>query len=77
LFAPNPDSLTEAKEMIDSLLAKDDTAPEFEFGAILTATVVEVKERGVLVRLHANLEPVLIHISQLSASKVSCTHVIT
>ncbi len=62
--------MREAKELIESLLAEDESVPEFEFGAILTAKVVEIRERGILVELHPNMDPVMVHVSQLSATKV-------
>ena len=51
--------------------------PEFEFGAVLKAKIVEIRERGVLVELHQNMDPVMLHISQLSASKVRTTYLPT
>ena len=48
--------------------------PEYEFGAIIEVKVTEVAERGVFVEMHPALPPVLIHVSQLSATKVSTVH---
>jgi hypothetical protein len=58
------------REKIEELLADDDAVPEYEFGAILDVTVVEVQERGVLVEMHPNLPPVRITIAQLAAHQV-------
>ena len=69
LFAPNRDALGEAKEMIGDLIA-DDSVPEFELGAIVTVKILEIREKSILVELHPNMDPVLMHVSQLSATKV-------
>jgi len=71
LFAPNAEAMAEAREMIGELLADDEAVPEYEFGAIIEVKVVEVAERGVFVEMHPGLPNVLIHVSQLSATKVS------
>nr|KAG5700715.1 hypothetical protein BaRGS_029080 [Batillaria attramentaria] len=68
LFAPNAEALDEAREMIEELLADD--APELEFGAIYVGKIVEIREVGVMVELHAKLPPVLLHNSQLDQRKV-------
>ncbi|XP_071079046.1 polyribonucleotide nucleotidyltransferase 1, mitochondrial-like [Haliotis cracherodii] len=69
VFAPNKDAMEEAREIIDELL--QDNVPEFEFGAICTGKIVEIKEYGVMVELHPRLQPVLIHNSQLDMRKVN------
>jgi polyribonucleotide nucleotidyltransferase len=69
VFAPNSEAMAEAKEAIQRLL-EDDKVPEYEFGAIVTVTVTEIKEKGAIVELHQNMDPVFIPLSQLSASKV-------
>ena len=69
VFAPNSEALEEAKEAITALL-EDSNVPEFEFGAVLTVKVIEIKERGIAVEMHPGLDPVFIPLSQLSASKV-------
>ncbi len=69
-FAPNSEAMSEAKDMIKEVLEVDDRVPEYEFGSVVTVKIVEVKENGVLVELHPNLDPVFIPISQLSATKV-------
>lgn len=70
IFAPNAESLAEAHEMIEQLMTEE-FAPEFEFGAIITVKVLEIKERGANVELHPNLSPVFIPVAQLAAQKVS------
>ncbi len=73
LFAPNAEALAEAKEMIETLMADEEGVPEFEFGAIITVKVLEIREKTILVEMHPKMAPVLIHVSQLSATKVSST----
>eukprot|EP00094_Tigriopus_californicus_P008770 TCALIF_08455-PA protein Name:"Similar to PNPT1 Polyribonucleotide nucleotidyltransferase 1, mitochondrial (Pongo abelii)" AED:0.05 eAED:0.05 QI:0/0/0/0.8/1/1/5/0/724 len=73
IFAPNAESLAEAHEMIEQLMT-DDYAPEYEFGAIITVKVLEIKERGANVELHPNLSPVFIPLTQLAAQKLQHTN---
>lgn len=75
IFAPNAESLAEAHEMIEQLMTEE-FAPEFEFGAIITVKVLEIKERGANVELHPNLSPVFIPVAQLAAQKVQNTSVL-
>lgn len=56
--------------MIDKILTEQ-RVPEFEFGAIYSATITEVVDRGVFVQLHPEMSPTLIPNSQLDAKKVS------
>ncbi|ELT99515.1 hypothetical protein CAPTEDRAFT_172563 [Capitella teleta] len=66
LFAPNPDAMAEAQEQIKTLMehaAEQDV--HFEFGAIYKAKIEEIRDYGVMVRLHPNKAPVLLHNSQL------------
>ncbi|XP_071833278.1 polyribonucleotide nucleotidyltransferase 1, mitochondrial-like [Apostichopus japonicus] len=70
LFAPTPTAMDEAKEKIDELL-KEDREPELDFGAIYTATIVEVREFGVMVTLYPTMQPALLHNSQLDQRKIS------
>ena len=61
--------MAEAKEIIDKLLTEE-RVPEFDFGSIYPATIVEIVDRGVFVQLHPEMQPVLIPNSQLDAKKV-------
>lgn len=70
LFAPNQEALEEAKEIVDKLMAEK-AEPQLDFGAIYKATVVEVREIGVMVTLYPSMQPALIHNSQLDQRKVS------
>ncbi len=70
MFAPNKEAMAEAKERVEELLADEEMVPEYEFGAILEVTVVELKERGVNVEMHPSLPSVFIPVSQLAANKV-------
>lgn len=70
VFAPTPAAMEEAKEVIDDLL-KEEREPQLEFGAIYTATIVEVREIGVMVSLYPSMQPALLHNSQLDQRKIS------
>jgi len=69
IFAPNPDAMHEAEAIIENLLTEE-KVPELEFGAIYTGRVTEILERGVMIQLHDQIQPVLLHNSQLSPSKI-------
>ncbi|GFO35360.1 polyribonucleotide nucleotidyltransferase [Plakobranchus ocellatus] len=70
VFAPNADAMAEAKEMMEKMM-EDQKEPILEFGSIYTGRITEVKEFGVMVELHPNLRPILLHNSQLDQRKVS------
>jgi polyribonucleotide nucleotidyltransferase len=74
LFAPNEAALAEGKEMIQTWLTEE-REPQLEFGAILTAKIVEVRESGVMLSLHPAMAPVWLHNSQLDRRKVSECHI--
>ncbi|XP_072030949.1 polyribonucleotide nucleotidyltransferase 1, mitochondrial-like [Amphiura filiformis] len=69
IFAPTPSAMTEAKEMVEKLLERD-RAPLLEFGAVYTATIVEVREVGVMVKLYPTMQPALLHNSQLDRRNI-------
>jgi polyribonucleotide nucleotidyltransferase len=62
--------MEEAKEMMNRFLTEE-KEPELEFGAIYKATIVELKETGVMVTLYPTMLPALLHNSQLDVRKVS------
>ncbi|KAJ8974586.1 hypothetical protein NQ317_014791 [Molorchus minor] len=70
IFAPNQSAMDEGKEIINKLLTTE-KAPELEFGGIYKATVVEVRDIGVMVSLYSGMPPALLHNSQLDQRKVS------
>lgn len=70
LFAPNQTAMDEAKEIIDEILTSQ-REPTLEFGAIYTAKIVEIRDIGVMVTLYPNMNPVLLHNSQLDQRKVN------
>lgn len=70
MFAPNQESLDEAKEIVDKLMAEK-SEPQLEFGAIYKAKVVEIREIGVMITLYPSMQPALIHNSQLDQRKVN------
>ncbi|XP_015686788.1 polyribonucleotide nucleotidyltransferase 1, mitochondrial [Protobothrops mucrosquamatus] len=69
IFAPVPEAMYEAKEFIKEL-CKDDQDYQLEFGAIYTATIIELRDAGVMVKLYPNMTPVLLHNSQLDQRKI-------
>ncbi|CAG0903165.1 unnamed protein product, partial [Darwinula stevensoni] len=69
LFAPNQAAMEEAKAMIHEWMSQD-REPNFEFGAIYSAKIVEMQENGVMVTLYSNMKPALLHVSQLDQRKV-------
>ncbi|KAB0805163.1 hypothetical protein PPYR_02133 [Photinus pyralis] len=69
IFAPNQQAMDEAQETITQLL-NTERIPELEFGGIYTATVVEVRDIGVMVTLYPDMPPALLHNSQLDQKKI-------
>lgn len=69
IFAPSEQAMDEAKEVIDKLLTTE-RAPELEFGGIYNATIVEMRDIGVMVTLYPGMPPSLLHNSQLDQRKV-------
>lgn len=61
--------MDEAREMINEFLTEE-REPELEFGAIYTAKIVEVRDIGVMVTLYPNMQPALLHNSQLDQRKI-------
>ncbi|NWI28567.1 PNPT1 nucleotidyltransferase, partial [Sula dactylatra] len=69
VFAPTPSAMHEAREFIGEI-CKDDQEVNLEFGAVYTATITEIRDSGVMVKLYPNMTPVLLHNSQLDQRKV-------
>ncbi|KAM4681241.1 polyribonucleotide nucleotidyltransferase 1, mitochondrial isoform 3-T3 [Amazona ochrocephala] len=69
VFAPTPIAMHEAREFIRDI-CKDDQEVNLEFGAVYTATITEIRDSGVMVKLYPNMTPVLLHNSQLDQRKV-------
>ncbi|XP_044746481.1 polyribonucleotide nucleotidyltransferase 1, mitochondrial isoform X2 [Coccinella septempunctata] len=70
IFAPSESAMEEAKEIITKLL-NTEKAPELEFGGIYPATIVEIRDIGVMVKLYPEMPPALLHNSQLDQRKVA------
>uniref|UniRef100_A0A3B4DR96 polyribonucleotide nucleotidyltransferase n=1 Tax=Pygocentrus nattereri TaxID=42514 RepID=A0A3B4DR96_PYGNA len=64
IFAPTPSAMNEAQEFVTEI-CKDDQEQQLEFGAVYTATITEIRDVGVMVKLYPNMTPVLLHNSQL------------
>ncbi|NXW89499.1 PNPT1 nucleotidyltransferase, partial [Alopecoenas beccarii] len=69
VFAPTPGAMHEAREFIHEI-CKDDQEVNLEFGAVYTATITEIRDSGVMVKLYPNMTPVLLHNSQLDQRKI-------
>lgn len=70
LFSPSQNGMNEAKEQISELLLSD-KIPDLEFSGIYSATIVEIKDIGVMVKLYPSMPPALLHNSQLDQRKVA------
>ncbi|XP_044519287.1 polyribonucleotide nucleotidyltransferase 1, mitochondrial [Gracilinanus agilis] len=69
VFAPTPSAMNEAREFITEI-CKDDQEHQLEFGAVYTATITEIRDTGVMIKLYPNMTAVLLHNSQLDQRKV-------
>ncbi|XP_041646288.1 polyribonucleotide nucleotidyltransferase 1, mitochondrial [Cheilinus undulatus] len=69
VFAPTPGAMHEAQEFI-SEICKDDQELQLEFGAVYTATITEIRDIGVMVKLYPNMTAVLLHNSQLDHKRI-------
>ncbi|XP_066139868.1 polyribonucleotide nucleotidyltransferase 1, mitochondrial [Euwallacea fornicatus] len=69
IFAPNQAAMDEAKEIIERHFSSE-RVPELEFGEIYKATIVELRDIGVMVTLYPGMPPALLHNSQLDNRKV-------
>ncbi|KAM9804124.1 polyribonucleotide nucleotidyltransferase 1, mitochondrial [Neosynchiropus ocellatus] len=69
VFAPTPGAMNEAQDFITEI-CKDDQEQQLEFGAIYTATITEIREIGVMVKLYPNMSAVLLHNSQLDHKRI-------
>jgi len=55
--------------MIEIFLTEE-REPTLEFGGIYSATIVELRDSGVMVTLYPTMQPVLLHNSQLDHRKI-------
>uniref|UniRef100_A0A8C9U0U7 Polyribonucleotide nucleotidyltransferase 1, mitochondrial n=1 Tax=Scleropages formosus TaxID=113540 RepID=A0A8C9U0U7_SCLFO len=69
VFAPTPGAMSEAQEFIREI-CKDDQEQQLEFGAVYTATITEIRDAGVMVKLYPNMSAVLLHNSQLDHKRI-------
>ncbi|XP_052054691.1 polyribonucleotide nucleotidyltransferase 1, mitochondrial [Apodemus sylvaticus] len=69
IFAPTPTAMHEARDFITEI-CRDDQEQQLEFGAVYTATITEIRDTGVMVKLYPNMTAVLLHNSQLDQRKV-------
>ncbi|KAM8942671.1 polyribonucleotide nucleotidyltransferase 1, mitochondrial [Lycaon pictus] len=69
VFAPTPSAMHEARDFITEL-CKDDQEQQLEFGAVYTATITEIRDTGVMVKLYPNMTAVLLHNTQLDQRKI-------
>lgn len=61
--------MDEAQEIITKWLNTERT-PDLEFGGIYKATIVELRDIGVMITLYPGMPPALLHNSQLDQRKV-------
>lgn len=61
--------MQEAYEMVQALMDSS-SEPEFEFGAIYSVKILELKESGAMVSLHPQMMPVFISNTHLDVRKV-------
>ncbi|XP_052119931.1 polyribonucleotide nucleotidyltransferase 1, mitochondrial isoform X6 [Frankliniella occidentalis] len=69
-FAPNDAAMQEAYEVVQKILDSN-PEPQFEFGAIYSVKIMELKESGAMVSLHPQLMPVFINNSHLDVRKIA------
>ncbi|TNN63719.1 Polyribonucleotide nucleotidyltransferase 1, mitochondrial [Liparis tanakae] len=69
VFAPTPGAMNEAQDFIGEV-CKDDQEQQLDFGAIYTATIIEIRDIGVMVKLYPNMSAVLLHNSQLDHKRI-------
>uniref|UniRef100_A0A452G1V8 polyribonucleotide nucleotidyltransferase n=1 Tax=Capra hircus TaxID=9925 RepID=A0A452G1V8_CAPHI len=69
IFAPTPSAMHEARDFITDI-CKDDQEQQLEFGAVYTATITEIRDTGVMVKLYPNMTAVLLHNTQLDQRKI-------
>nr|XP_023412937.1 polyribonucleotide nucleotidyltransferase 1, mitochondrial [Loxodonta africana] len=69
VFAPTPSAMHEARDLITEI-CKDDQEQQLEFGAVYTATITEIRDTGVMVKLYPNMTAVLLHNTQLDHRKI-------
>ncbi|KAL0964527.1 hypothetical protein UPYG_G00325190 [Umbra pygmaea] len=69
VFAPTPGAMNEAQEFITEI-CKDDQEQQLEFGSVYTATITEIRDIGVMVKLYPNMGAVLLHNSQLDHKRI-------
>ncbi|XP_035519569.1 polyribonucleotide nucleotidyltransferase 1, mitochondrial [Morone saxatilis] len=69
VFAPTPGAMSEAQDFITDI-CKDDQELQLEFGAIYTATITDIRDIGVMVKLYPNMSAVLLHNSQLDHKRI-------
>lgn len=70
VFAPNEDVMDEAQEIIDTLLQDEPGVPTIDFGEIVNCKIVEIKENGVVLSLHPQINPVFMHNKELDQRNV-------
>ncbi|KHJ96651.1 putative polyribonucleotide nucleotidyltransferase [Oesophagostomum dentatum] len=69
LFAPNKQRLEDAKALLQKLLSETDE-PEFAFGQMVSAEVVELLERGAMLKLAGMGRPIFVPNSQLHSTPI-------
>lgn len=70
VFAPNQEVMNEAQETITTLLQDEPGAPTIDFGAIVSSKILEIKDNGIVISLHPQIEPVFMANKELDQRKI-------
>lgn len=70
MFAPNNDAMQEAEDYINKLLASEQAEPKLEFGGIYTATITEIREDGLMIKLYPTMRPTLLPLREVDSRAV-------
>ena len=69
VFVPTPSATHEARDFITEI-CEDDQEQQLETGAVYTATITEIRDTGVMVKLFPNMTTVLLHNTQHDQRKI-------
>lgn len=70
IFAPNQEIMNEAQEIIHTNLQDEPGTPTIDFGAIVSSKILEIKENGIMISLHPQIDPVFMHNKEIDQRKI-------
>lgn len=70
VFAPNQEVMNEAREIIEGNLRDEPGTPTIDFGAIVSSKILEIKENGIMISLHPQIDPVFMHNKEIDQRKI-------